>query len=100
MAELSVHQPECNIWCNERGHWLLSSGPQGEPFSHQDEASRQRQVAMAARTRRDYQRYARGGIPRSAATTTGTRPNGNAASRCTGPATCAPTAASRCGGGR
>ncbi len=38
MAELSIHQPECNIWCNERGHWLLSSGPQGEPFSHQDDS--------------------------------------------------------------
>jgi hypothetical protein len=31
-----VHYPGCNVWCNEHGHWLLSSGPQGEPFSHQD----------------------------------------------------------------
>ena len=35
-ASERVHQPECNVWCNEHGHWLLPSGPQGEPFSHQD----------------------------------------------------------------
>ena len=34
-SRFSVHYPECNVWCNARGHWLLSSGPQGNPFSHQ-----------------------------------------------------------------
>jgi hypothetical protein len=34
-----VHYPECNIWCGERGHYLLSSGPQGEPFSHQEDGT-------------------------------------------------------------
>lgn len=33
---VSVHYPERNIWWDERGHYLLPGGPQGEPFSHQD----------------------------------------------------------------
>lgn len=35
MRGWTIHAPECNSWCNERGHFLQSSGPQGEPFSHQ-----------------------------------------------------------------
>jgi hypothetical protein len=38
MSRFSVHWPECNVFCNERGHWLLGGGPQGEPFSHQLDA--------------------------------------------------------------
>ena len=37
MTIVRVHYPECNVWCNERGHYLLPSGPQGEPFSHQED---------------------------------------------------------------
>jgi hypothetical protein len=30
-----VHLPGCNARCGPRSHWLLPSGPAGEPFSHQ-----------------------------------------------------------------
>ena len=30
------HYPQCNRGCDKQGHYLLSAGAQGEPFSHQD----------------------------------------------------------------
>lgn len=27
-----VHRPDCNAWCSAYGHWLLPTGPVGEPL--------------------------------------------------------------------